>query len=141
MAKSSFGVGGATIRDVDTDKPSIAFRRDGTGAEEVLSCDYVVGADGFHGPGRQAIPAVLRTEYQKIYPFGWLGILTKAPLSWHELIYANQEQGFALLSTRSPDVQRMYVQCDPTDDIAKLAGRANLGRVARTAGKPAMAGG
>jgi p-hydroxybenzoate 3-monooxygenase len=113
-----FGVGEATIRDVDTDHPSIDFRRDGTGALETIQCDYVVGADGFHGPGRQAIPATLRTEYQKIYPFGWLGILTNAPRSWHELIYTNQGDGFALLSTRSPDVQRLYIQCDPTDDIA-----------------------
>ena len=85
---------------------------------QTLHCDYVVGADGFHGPCRQAIPSSQRIEYQKIYPFGWLGILTRAPLSWHELIYANQQNGFALLSTRSPDVQRIYVQCDPNDEIA-----------------------
>lgn len=113
-----FGVGGTTIRDLDTDHPAIDFRRDGTGALETIQCDYVIGADGFHGPSRQAIPAAQRTEYQKIYPFGWLGILTKAPRSWHELIYTNQGDGFALLSTRSPDVQRMYIQCDPNDDIA-----------------------
>ncbi len=113
-----FGVGGTAILDADTDAPRIAFRRDGTGEPETLHCHYVVGADGFHGPGRQAIPASVRREYQKIYPFGWLGILTRAPLSWHELIYSNQDKGFALLSTRSPDVQRMYVQCDPHDDIA-----------------------
>jgi len=113
-----FGVAGTTIRGADTDGPAIDFRRNGTGALETIECDYIVGADGFHGPGRQVIPAGLRREYQKIYPFGWLGILTKAPLSWHELIYANQQDGFALLSTRSPDVQRMYIQCDPADDIA-----------------------
>jgi p-hydroxybenzoate 3-monooxygenase len=113
-----FGVGATTIRDIETDHPAIDFRRDGTGSPETIHCDYVVGADGFHGPGRQAIPAAHRTEYQKIYPFGWLGILTKAPLSWHELIYTNQADGFALLSTRTPDVQRLYIQCNPTDDIA-----------------------
>jgi p-hydroxybenzoate 3-monooxygenase len=113
-----FSVGGTTIRNIDTDHPSIEFRPNGDGPLQTLHCDYVVGADGFHGPGRQAIPASCRTEYQKIYPFGWLGILTEAPLSWHELIYANQDEGFALLSTRSPEVQRMYVQCDPHDDIA-----------------------
>jgi p-hydroxybenzoate 3-monooxygenase len=114
-----FGVGGTTIRDIDTDHPAIDFHRDGgTGAPATIACDYVVGADGFHGPSRQSIPASIRTEYQKIYPFGWLGILTKAPLSWHELIYTNQGDGFALLSTRSRDVQRMYIQCDPDDDIA-----------------------
>jgi len=114
-----FDVGGTTIRDVDTDHPAIEFRRDGAGAPKIIHCDYIVGADGFHGPGRQAIPASHRTEYQKIYPFGWLGILTNAPRSWHELIYTNQQDGFALLSTRSPGVQRLYIQCDPNDDIAK----------------------
>jgi p-hydroxybenzoate 3-monooxygenase len=113
-----FGVGGTTIRGIETDHPAIDFRRGGNGTLETIDCDYVVGADGFHGPGRQAIPAAHRTEYQKIYPFGWLGILAKAPRSWHELVYTNQLGGFALLSTRSPDVQRMYIQCDPTDDIA-----------------------
>lgn len=113
-----FGVSGTTIRGVDTDAPAIDFRRAPDGAVETLACDYVVGADGFHGPGRQTIPSAHRTEYQKIYPFGWLGILTHAPLSWHELIYANQHDGFALMSTRTPDVQRMYIQCDPADDIA-----------------------
>ena len=113
-----FGVGfnQTTITGLDTDTPSIQFFR---GGEPVtLHCDYVVGADGFHGPGRQAIPASVRTEFEKIYPFGWLGILSRSPVSWHELIYANQSGGFALLSTRSPEVQRMYLQCDPNDDIA-----------------------
>ncbi|MBS0559248.1 MAG: 4-hydroxybenzoate 3-monooxygenase [Proteobacteria bacterium] len=113
-----FGASVTAIEGADTDAPSIRFRRGPDGAEETLRCDFIVGADGFHGPARQAIPASRRTEYQKIYPFGWLGILTRAPLSWHELIYANQADGFALLSTRSPEVQRMYVQCDPHDDIA-----------------------
>lgn len=113
-----FNVAGTTLHAVDTATPRIEFRRDDDGKPQVLHCDYVVGADGFHGPSRQAIPQSARTEYQKIYPFGWLGILSQAPLSWHELIYSNQDKGFALLSTRSPDVQRMYLQCDPADDIA-----------------------
>jgi p-hydroxybenzoate 3-monooxygenase len=113
-----FGVGDTAIRGLDTATPAIDFRHDGTGELQTLQCDYVVGADGFHGPCRQAIPSSHRTEFQKFYPFGWLGILTRAPLSWHELIYTNQQNGFALLSTRSPDVQRMYVQCDPSDEIA-----------------------
>jgi len=116
-----FGVAGTAIHGADSDAPSVSFRHDG--AERVLHCDYVVGADGFHGPGRQAIPAAHRVEYDKTYPFGWLGILAHAPLSWHELIYANQEGGFALLSTRTPSVQRMYIQCDPSDDIANWSDR------------------
>ena len=113
-----FGVADTTIHGIDGDAPHIGFRRGAEGVAERLDCDYVIGADGFHGPGRQAIPKPVRREYQKIYPFGWLGILTTAPRSWHELIYSNQEEGFALLSTRSPQVQRLYIQCDPHDDIA-----------------------
>jgi p-hydroxybenzoate 3-monooxygenase len=112
-----FGARATAILGVDGDAPAIEWRRDG-GALQRLECDVVVAADGFHGLGRQAIPRAVRTEYQKVYPFGWLGILARAPLSWHELIYANQGEGFALLSTRSPEVQRMYVQCDPTDELA-----------------------
>ncbi len=104
------------IRGIDTDHPSIDYISDGVPG--TIDCDFVIGADGFHGKGRQAIPAAHRKEYQKIYPFGWLGILTEAPRSWHELIYSNQNDGFALLSTRTPEIQRMYIQCDPADDIA-----------------------
>lgn len=113
-----FGIGGTTIRGIDTDHPAIDFHPGGAGALETIACDYIVGADGFHGPGRQAIPQAIRNEYHKIYPFGWLGILTEAPRSWNQIIYSNQGDGFALLSTRSPDVQRLYIQCDPHDDIA-----------------------
>jgi p-hydroxybenzoate 3-monooxygenase len=108
-----FGTSCLAVHDIDTARPVIE-----TGQGR-MACDYIVAADGFHGLGRQSIPASARTEYQKLYPFGWLGILTRAPRSWHELIYANQQDGFALLSTRTPDVQRMYVQCDPADDIAQ----------------------
>ncbi|HVY17644.1 MAG TPA: 4-hydroxybenzoate 3-monooxygenase [Rhodopila sp.] len=113
-----FGASAVSITGADGDTPRIEFRRGPDGALEPLHCDYVVAADGFHGPGRRAIPEAMRCEYQKLYPFGWLGILARAPLSWHELIYANQNAGFALCSTRSADVQRMYIQCDPVDDIA-----------------------
>ena len=113
-----FGVADTAIHGIDGDAPHISFRRGADGMEEALHCDYIVGADGFHGPSRQAIPQSVRRECQKIYPFGWLGILTTAPRSWHELIYSNQGERFALLSTRSPEVQRLYIQCDPHDDIA-----------------------
>jgi p-hydroxybenzoate 3-monooxygenase len=109
---------GARVAGVDPHAARIDFHRGADGSPETLYCDYVVAADGFHGVGRQAIPAADRQEYEKIYPFGWLGILARAPRSWHELIYSNQNAGFALCSTRTPDVQRMYIQCDPRDDIA-----------------------
>ncbi|HYZ22133.1 MAG TPA: 4-hydroxybenzoate 3-monooxygenase, partial [Rhodopila sp.] len=106
-----FGARCTGIDGIDTEHPAISY------GKKTISCDFVAAADGFHGIGRQAIPLTARTEYQKIYPFGWLGILVRAPQSWHELIYANQAAGFALLSTRTPGVQRMYIQCNPADDL------------------------
>lgn len=113
-----FGVSDVQLLDLDGDAPRIAFRRAPDAPLEALRCDYIAGCDGFHGPSRQAIPQAIRNEFQIVYPFGWLGILTEAPPSHPELIYANHERGFALLSTRSPEVQRLYLQVDPKDDIA-----------------------
>ena len=111
-----FGVEGVAARDFDTDKPRIAFRQDGAAQE--LACDFIAGCDGFHGVCRPAIPARARSEHMRVYPFGWLGILAKAPPSAKELIYAYHDRGFALLSMRSPEIQRLYIQCNPKDDIA-----------------------
>lgn len=111
-----FGAQSVVLGDFESDRPRVAWSSE-TGAGE-LQCDFIAGCDGFHGAARQAIPAAKRTEYQKIYPFGWLGILCEAPPSWHELIYARHDRGFALLSTRTPEIQRLYLQCDPNDDIA-----------------------
>ena len=111
-----FGVEGVAARDFDTDKPRIAFRQDGKAHE--LACDFIAGCDGFHGVCRPAIPARARSEHMRVYPFGWLGILAKAPPSAKELIYAYHDRGFALLSMRSPEIQRLYIQCNPKDDIA-----------------------
>ncbi len=115
-----FGARETAIHDVQTDAPYLTWRVDGED-EERLDCDWVIGADGFHGPGRRAIPD--RVEFGKVYPFGWLGILARAPVAWHELIYARHEDGFALASTRNDAVQRMYVQCDPRDDMANWPDR------------------
>ena len=75
----------------------------------------VVGADGSYGASRAAIPQDRRKDYLRVYPFGWFGILCEAPPSSEELIYARHERGFALISSRTPEVQRMYFQCDPDD--------------------------
>jgi p-hydroxybenzoate 3-monooxygenase len=112
-----FSVSDVALHDVDGDQPRITFR-DKDGKPDELVCDFIAGCDGFHGPSRQTIPANVRTEHQIIYPWGWLGILAEAPRSSHELIYSRHANGFALLSTRSPTVQRVYVQCDPHDDLA-----------------------
>ena len=79
----------------------------------------IAGCDGYYGVCRPSKPSEIRTEYERRYPFGWFGILAEAPPSSEELIYTLHERGFALVSTRSPEVQRMYFQCDPDDDVGK----------------------
>ena len=118
------------LDDLDTTQPKIHFRRgasldpaaggvrfDSDTEEEELVCDFVVGADGFFGPSRNAIPADVRKEHTRTYPFGWFGILVEGPPSTEELIYTLNERGFALVSTRSPEIQRLYFQCDPEDSV------------------------
>ncbi len=96
-------------------KPAIRFRKDGTRAEVV--CDFIAGCDGFHGVCRPSIPKGALAVFDRVYPFGWLGILAQAPPASHELVYANHERGFALLSMRSPQVSRLYLQCAADEDI------------------------
>jgi p-hydroxybenzoate 3-monooxygenase len=109
-----FGVKDVSLLDLDTTLPKIRFHDD-DGATRELACDYVAGCDGFHGVSRPSIPSRVRQEFTRIYPFGWLGILVEAPAATEELIYAYHERGFALVSTRSPQVQRLYAQCHPQD--------------------------
>jgi p-hydroxybenzoate 3-monooxygenase len=90
---------------------------DSAGKARELRCDVVVGADGSYGVCRSAIPADMRKDYLRVYPFAWLGILCEAPRSSEELIYVRHERGFALISSRTPQVQRMYLQCDPDDNV------------------------
>jgi p-hydroxybenzoate 3-monooxygenase len=116
--KIIFNAKNVSLHDMETTEPKIRFHYDKDSELQEISCDYIAGCDGFHGPSRPSIPSSIRKEYQKIYPFGWLGILTEAPPSAPELIYANHEHGFTLLSTRSPEVQRLYLQVNPNDDIA-----------------------
>ena len=101
------------VDDLQSARPKVTFVRNGK-AEE-LSCDFLVGTDGFYGVCRAGIPESARRDYARIYPFGWFGILAKAPQSSDELIYTSHERGFVLISTRSPRVQRMYFQCDPAE--------------------------
>ena len=104
-----------SVGDLDTDSPKIRFLQDGQ--QEEISCDYVAGCDGSLGVCRTGIPENLRTQYTRTYPFGWFGILVQGPPSTDELIYTLHDRGFALVSTRSPEVQRLYFQCDPQDDV------------------------
>ncbi|THE10428.1 4-hydroxybenzoate 3-monooxygenase [Bacillus timonensis] len=112
-----FNVSDVSLHQIETDTPKIKFcQEDGRELEEI-ECDFIAGCDGFHGPSRKAIPDRVKVEKQKVYPFGWLGILADAPPANPELIYSNHERGFALVSTRSPEIQRYYLQVDPNDDI------------------------
>ena len=111
-----FEVSGVSIHGFDGDTPTIRFREGGEPRE--LACDFIAGCDGFHGICRPSIPQGVLTMYERVYPFAWLGILAKAPPSSEELIYARHDRGFALLSMRSPDIQRLYLQCTPDEDLA-----------------------
>src|SRR5207248_2793880 len=99
----------------DTGRPRVTFSHDG--AEHELECDVVAGCDGFHGVCRPSIPAGVLTEYSREYPFGWLGILAAAPPSNEELVYSAHDRGFSLLSLRSPELSRLYLQCRPDEDL------------------------
>jgi len=110
-----FEVSGVALHDIDTTKPSVTFVHGGEGRR--IDADFVIGADGFHGVARPMIPPGTREDFQRVYPFGWFGILVESAPSSDELIYAQHERGFALVSTRSPSVQRLYFQCDPHDKV------------------------
>lgn len=103
-----YDAGDVALHDVESDAPYLTFTKDGT--EQRLDARFVVGCDGFHGPSRKAVPASVGRTYEKVYPFGWLGILADVPPCDHELIYANHDRGFALASMRSETRSRYYVQ-------------------------------
>lgn len=103
------------IDNVMSDAPRIIYEENGV--QKVMTCDYVMGCDGFRGVSRGTIPADKLTTYEKIYPFGWLGILSDVPPVDHELIYANHDRGFALCSMRSETRSRYYIQCDLDDHV------------------------
>ncbi|WP_050929003.1 4-hydroxybenzoate 3-monooxygenase [Aestuariivita boseongensis] len=104
---------GVTIRDADGDAPYVTYTVDGT--EHRIDCDFIAGCDGFHGVSRQTIPLSVRREYEKVYPFGWLGILSETPPVNDELIYASSDRGFALCSMRNANLSRYYIQCSLSD--------------------------
>lgn len=112
-----FGARAHTVEGADTDRPVVRYTHEGK--EKTLTCDYVVGCDGFHGVAREAVPAALRRTFERVYPYSWLGILAEVPPSCDELIYAHSPRGFALHSMRTPHVSRLYLQVpngtDPAD--------------------------
>ena len=111
-----FNVEDVLPSELKSDRPVVRFVHEGSSVE--ISCDYIAGCDGFHGVSRKAIPADVLKTYERVYPFGWLGILTERPPVSHELIYANHARGFALCSMRSETRSRYYLQCEASDDVA-----------------------
>ncbi len=112
-----FEVEETSVHDFDGSRPKIRFRHGGKSHE--IECDFIGGCDGFHGICRPSVPEGELTFYDRVYPFGWLGILAEAPPVADELIYAYHERGFALFSMRSPAVVRYYLQCAPDEDAAR----------------------
>lgn len=105
-----------TLHDLKSVSPSVSYQKDGRQIH--LDCDYVAGCDGFHGVSRVSIPSAERTKYERVYPFGWLGVLAAVPPLTH-VIYAHSERGFALASQRGPALSRYYIQVPLTDSIAQ----------------------
>jgi p-hydroxybenzoate 3-monooxygenase len=114
--KIFFEIEDTSVHDFSTDAPKIRFRHEGK--QQQIECDFIAGCDGFHGICRPSFPEATLTGYDRTYPFGWLGILSESPPPDKELIYCFHENGFALFSMRGPALSRLYVQCDPDDDIA-----------------------
>jgi p-hydroxybenzoate 3-monooxygenase len=104
-----------TPQDFSTDRPRVSYVKDGITHE--IACDFIAGCDGFHGISRQSVPASAIQTFERVYPFGWLGILSETPPVSHELIYTNHERGFALCTMRSMHRSRYYLQCSMDDHI------------------------
>lgn len=111
--RTVYGAEQVTLHGFDGTSPRVSWRQDGT--EHALACEFIAGCDGFHGISRASVPPDAMRLFEKVYPFGWLGILADTPPVSHELIYSNHARGFALCSMRSPTRTRYYVQC-PLDD-------------------------
>ncbi|KNZ33525.1 MAG: 4-hydroxybenzoate 3-monooxygenase [Methylibium sp. NZG] len=108
---------GASLHDFDGSHPQVRFNKDGV--TQTLDCEFIAGCDGYHGVSRQSVPAGALQTFERIYPFGWLGVLSETPPVSHELIYSNHERGFALCSMRSMTRSRHYVQCALDDKVER----------------------
>jgi len=116
------GVEDVRLHDLTAARPHVTYRH--AAAEHRIDCDFVIGADGFHGVSRKSIPKSVLREYEKIFPFGWLGVLSRTPPVAPELIYARHERGFALCSMRSSTLSRYYIQVPLTDTVADWSDEA-----------------
>ncbi len=114
-AGSFYEVDNVVLHDLDSAAPRVAFRHQGTNV--VLQCEFIAGCDGFHGVSRPSVPRNMLKTFERVYPFGWLGVLADVPPAREELVYASHERGFALCSMRSRSRSRYYVQCPLEDHI------------------------
>ena len=110
-----FSVSDVSLHDVEADRPMVRFTHDARSVE--LRCDAIAGCDGFHGVCRPSIPSGVLSVFGREYPFAWLGILARARPASEELIYASHDRGFALHSMRTPEITRLYLQCEPGEDL------------------------
>jgi p-hydroxybenzoate 3-monooxygenase len=134
-------VEGLTVHNFDSNTPCIKYRHRGEAHE--LECDFIAGCDGFHGVCRPSIPEHTLTAFERVYPFGWLGILAEAAPASEELVYTWTERGFALFSMRSSTITRLYLQCAPDENIAqwsddRIWNELNIRLTTRDGWKPNM---
>ena len=106
---------GVSLHEIASDQPRVRYRKDGV--EDEIACDFIAGCDGFHGVSRQTIPEAKLQHYERVYPFGWLGVLSDTPPVSPELIYVSHQRGFALCSMRSHTRSRLYIQCRLDDHV------------------------
>ncbi|NBO76841.1 MAG: 4-hydroxybenzoate 3-monooxygenase, partial [Betaproteobacteria bacterium] len=111
-----------SLHGFDGSTPTVRYTHQGQTHE--LACDFIAGCDGFHGASRASLPASALTQHERVYPFGWLGVLSRTPPVAHELIYSNHERGFALCSMRSHTLSRYYVQCSLQDQVEQWSDEA-----------------
>lgn len=133
-----YGAQDVALHDIESASPSVTWQQDGT--ERRVEARFIVGCDGFHGPSRKAIPASTGREYERVYPFGWLGILADVPPCHDELIYANHERGFALASMRSRTRSRYYIDVPLTERVEEWSDERIWDELAIRLGPDAAAG-
>lgn len=133
-----YGAGDVALHDIESEAPFVTYHKDGT--ELRIDARFIAGCDGFHGPSRKSIPASAAREFERVYPFGWLGILADVPPCHSELIYANHQRGFALASMRSPTRSRYYIDVPLTERIEDWSDDRLWSELALRLGPDAAAG-
>jgi p-hydroxybenzoate 3-monooxygenase len=134
-AKTVYEALDVSIHDYDSSKPTVRYRKDGKQHE--VQCDFIAGCDGFHGVCRESLPDSAISNYERVYPFGWLGLLSDTPPVSDELIYVNHERGFALCSMRSKTRSRYYLQCSLSESVDEWPDERFWGELRRRLDKKA----